>query len=144
MKRYRQSYLISGLLISIPCAFLVLVGIETMRLPHIMVWGGLLCLWWLAYYCLHKSTPGSFAFSFVLTNLCWWPLLIQTVRRVVFVVQNGGMDRADGYGSPLAFLMGAVFEQFFFLPLSLVIVFGVAALLRKRQGALSVDHQTDY
>lgn len=132
MERYRKAFLLNALVISIPCAFLVLVGIWTSNPPHILVWGGVLCLWWLAYFNLRKSRTGSFALSFTITTLVWLPLLVQTCRRIMFVIQNGGMERADGYGSPLAFLIGVTFEQFFFLPLSLVIIIGVKTLLEKR------------
>jgi hypothetical protein len=38
------------------------------------------------------------------------------------------MERADGFGSPLAFLIGLVGEQLFFLPLCFSILFGVLAI----------------
>jgi hypothetical protein len=43
-------------------------------------------------------------------------LLFQTGRRVVFIVQNGGMDRASGEGSPVAFLLGWMGEASLLLP----------------------------
>lgn len=36
--------------------------------------------------------------------------LFQSIRRIGFVIREGGMERADGYGSPLAFLIGVVGE----------------------------------
>ena len=34
--------------------------------------------------------------------------------RLEFIFINGGMEGPDGYGSPLAFLIGLIFEQTFF------------------------------
>ena len=39
-----------------------------------------------------------------------------TVGRVIFVFNNRGFERADGQGSPLAFLIGFAMEQLVFLP----------------------------
>ena len=50
---------------------------------------------------------------------------MQTARRIIFVIVNQGMDRADGGGSPLAFLLGLIGEQAFFLPLTFAMIFGV-------------------
>ena len=33
-------------------------------------------------------------------------------RRVVFMIQESGMERRDGYGSPMAFLLGMMTEMF--------------------------------
>ncbi len=52
--------------------------------------------------------------------------------RVAFVVRNGGMEGPDGYGSPLAFLIGLAFEQCAFtLPASGL----MWSLLRTRRAA---------
>ena len=37
--------------------------------------------------------------------------------RIAFIIRNGGMERSDGYGSPLAFLLGwAATTIIFFIP----------------------------
>jgi glucan phosphoethanolaminetransferase (alkaline phosphatase superfamily) len=33
-------------------------------------------------------------------------------RRIIFMIQEGGMERRDGYGSPMAFLLGMISEGF--------------------------------
>tara|TARA_B110000305_G_C19378460_1_gene608266 strand:+ start:473 stop:901 length:429 start_codon:yes stop_codon:yes gene_type:complete len=35
-------------------------------------------------------------------------------QRITFVLREGGMERADGYGSPLAFLLNIVYEAWCF------------------------------
>ena len=44
-------------------------------------------------------------------------------QRVAFVLREGGMERADGYGSPLAFLLNIVYEAWCFgLPAVLIAI----------------------
>jgi len=99
-----------------------------MSMIHLGFWGGMLAIWWGAYFYLRKGSKRAFWISFSLINLFWWPLLWQTGQRVVFIIENGGMERADGYGSPLAFLIGLVGEQLFFLPLCFSMFFGAMAI----------------
>ncbi len=69
----------------------------------------------------------------MLVNLFWWPLLAQTIMRIGFVIENGGMERADGFGSPLTFLLGLVGEQIFFVPLSVAMIAGAPAIRESRK-----------
>jgi hypothetical protein len=93
----------------------------------------MLLLWWCIYIYLRKYKVFSFWGSFILINLFWWPLLAQTIRRTLFVMENGGMERADGQGSPVAFLLGVVGEQIFFIPLSIALTAGVFAIKGKHK-----------
>lgn len=45
--------------------------------------------------------------SGTLMSLLW---LIQSYRRIEFIIREGGIERADGYGSPVAFLANMVIE----------------------------------
>ncbi len=70
-----------------------------------------------------------------MVNIFWLPLLYRTYERVAFIDKNGGFARVDdGYGSPLAFLIGMVFEQIFFIPLTLIFILGVFVLLSENKG----------
>jgi hypothetical protein len=53
--------------------------------------------------------------------LLWIPMCFQVVRRLVYWITIG-MEPTDGMGSPLAFLIGFVFESIIFLPLSLMLL----------------------
>lgn len=130
MKSYRMAFLISTILISLPSVFLVVVGVANLSVSHIVLWGGMLFLWWFAFRALRRGAKSSFGLTFILVNLFWWPLLARTVQRVLFVLENGGMDRVDGYGFPLAFLIGLAGEQAFFLPLTVSLFFGCTVLMR--------------
>ncbi|WP_165773592.1 hypothetical protein [Zooshikella ganghwensis] len=43
------------------------------------------------------------------------------------------MERLDGYGSPMAFFIGILIEQFFYVPITITLVFGLLALKRINQ-----------
>lgn len=60
-----------------------------------------------------KRIAGFFA---VALGLLW---SFQSVRRVIFVLTEGGMERSDGHGSPLAFILG-IAAEFFLLGLPAV------------------------
>ena len=128
MDRYKITFLFVSIMASVPSTFLFWVGMKNLSLSHLFFWGGMLMLWWCTYIYLRMDKKFSFWWSFLLINLFWWPLLAQTIRRILFVIENGGMDRADGYGSPMAFLLGLVGEQFFFIPLSIAITAGILTI----------------
>lgn len=95
---------------------------------------GILILWILGYKYLKSQKPYTFLVSFLMVNIFWLPLLYRTYERVAFIDENGGFEKADGYGSPLAFLIGMVFEQMFFIPLTLIFILGVFVLLSENKG----------
>ena len=131
MKAYKQSFLVSCIIVSIPVVFLTIVSIVNHEISTAMfIVSGVMCLWWFVYSCLSRSIKHSFTLSFVLTNVLLLPLVAQTIRRIVFIIVNGGMERADGYGSPMAFLLGVIFEMFYFLPLSFTEAFGILIILK--------------
>jgi len=90
-------------------------------------------LWVQTYNYLKKQTQKAFIVSFILVNILWLPLLYRTITRVLFMFENGGMERADGYGSPMAFLLGLIFEQIFFIPLTILVMSGLYFILLKRK-----------
>jgi len=125
MKKYRNSILALAILISPLAALFIYIGIKKVSITHLLFWGAVLVVSWGLYFYLLKDSLLSFWLSFALVNIVWWPLLLQTVRRIIFVIVNQGMERADGAGSPLAFLLGLVGEQIFFIPLTFAMIFGV-------------------
>jgi len=60
--------------------------------------------------------------SFACLLIPWVYFGHKTIRRIVFIIENGGMERADGYGSPVAFLIHAIFEQYIFIPATFFII----------------------
>jgi hypothetical protein len=50
------------------------------------------------------------------------------MRRLKFIAENGGMEPADGYGSPMPFLLGMLLELILFLPMATVVVVGLFCL----------------
>lgn len=128
MYKYRKSLFITALFISIYSLFLFGVGVMTLSFARLAFWGGMLVLWWGAYFSLRQDTKPVFWLSFSLVNLFWWPLLWQSVSRLLFVLENSSMERDGSPGSPMAFLIGMVVEQLFFLPLCFSIFFGVLVI----------------
>jgi hypothetical protein len=53
--------------------------------------------------------------------------------QIHFVIENGGMERADGDGSPLAFLIGLLGEQLVFVPACFVLLTGWFQVLTMRR-----------
>jgi len=89
-------------------------------------------IWILIYTYLKKQTHRAFILSYILVNILWIPILYRTINRILFIFENGGMERADGSGSPMAFLLGIIFEQIFFIPLTIVWIYGLYFILFKR------------
>jgi len=88
-------------------------------------------LWMQTYVYLKKQTQKAFIVSYMLVNILWIPLCYRTVTRILFILENGGMERADGAGSPMAFLLGLTFEQIFFIPLTILFIQGLFFILEK-------------
>jgi hypothetical protein len=78
--------------------------------------------WWIVAGQLRRSPSPTLAPALLLIALPWAAALTQSVRRVAFVMREGGMDKADGTGgSPMAFLLGVIFEVgFVFIPLTII------------------------
>ena len=130
MHKFQNSILIKTIVISMPSVFLLYIGATRTNIFHMMLGGGMLSLWWCAYFNISKESRWSFWLSFGLVNLFWWPLLWQTTRRILFIFENGGLDSSDGYGSPLVFLVGMTGEQLLFLLLCFSMLFGTMVIKR--------------
>jgi hypothetical protein len=63
----------------------------------------------------------------------WLPALAQTLRRL-YAILTATVERPDGTGSPLAFVMGLAIEQiFWFLPVSALLVYAVVFAHKHRR-----------
>lgn len=118
--------ILGSLIYFLAFGFLLVVGIANRTFPQIAFCiVALLCIAALAYRLwkekyLPKVVLGVIA---VFLGGLW---IFQTIRRIGFVLREGGMERADGYGSPLAFLLGVVGEGLILgLPAILLIVIAV-------------------
>jgi hypothetical protein len=77
--------------------------------------------WWGAGVGLLRGRPGAPWAALALTVLPLSLALAQTARRAAFIWRVGDLERADGYGSPLAFLLGMAVEQtVFVVPLTVL------------------------
>jgi len=133
-KSYLYSFGAFAVLTSLPAIFLFIVGIITFSITHLVFWGCVLAFIWLSFWAIKNNKPKSFFVTFSIVSAIWLLLLLRTIQRIQFVLVNGGMERADGAGSPLAFLIGVVYEQFFFIPACFVVFFGSWHLLNTMRG----------
>lgn len=130
MKSYVTSFKVAATIISLPCSFFLVVNLNNFNALGVVVFAGLLFLFWSLYWLLRTGKRFAFAVSYSVAVVLWLPLLYQTIKRINFVLENGGMERIDGQGSPLAFLLWLATEQFFFLPLSAVVIIGFMQWLK--------------
>ena len=128
-KNYLYSFALFAVLVSPLALFLISVGFKNLSFPHIAFWGGVLVLIWFAFFGLKNNKPKYLGGTFLIITPIWILLLLRTIQRVQFVIENGGMEKADGYGSPAAFLVGAAFEQILFIPTCFIVFFGTKHFL---------------
>ncbi len=77
--------------------------------------------WWVVGILLIRGVRGALTAALALIAVPWSLVVTQTVWRVEFIIREGGMERADGLGSPLAFLTGWIVElSFVFIPLTII------------------------
>ncbi len=131
MKWYKLSFSFFTAIFTIVFSFSLIVAIlnfNIIKFVFAIFW--LLPVWGLNLY---LKRDGKFAFetSFGFVAVLWSFFAFLEYKRVVFVIENGGMERADGYGSPLAFLINLFFESILFLPLNISLILGIYVLIKK-------------
>ena len=106
--------------------FLLLIGVLNGTAEQIMFCLlALLCLGALCYRLWKEKYLPKIAL-WVLAALLGSLWIFQSIRRIEFVIKEGGMERADGYGSPLAFLIGVVGEALIFgLPAAFLVIIAI-------------------
>jgi len=119
-------------IIQVLLAFGFFLSIVNLAWARAMLSALLMVAVWGLFEGVRRHVPTAFRISLALATLLWLYLLFVTVRRVGFVLEHGGMERADGYGSPMAFLLGVFFEQLLFLPLCIVVLRGWRRALPRR------------
>ncbi|PLX41752.1 MAG: hypothetical protein C0609_10895 [Deltaproteobacteria bacterium] len=131
INKYKNDYMICTAVISIPAVLLTFTGILFANVVMLLFGAALLLLWWGVYYLLYTDRKLSIPISLILLFIFWLPVFIQTIRRVSFIYQNGGFERADGYGSPLLFLINFTMELLFFIPITMTLTRFVIYRFRK-------------
>jgi len=131
---YRYSYFAFTLIATLPVLFLFGVGVYNASFPHLALWASVLLLLYISFRGIKSGNKKYFWPTFLVVGLLWFVLFLRTIQRVLFVIEHQGFERADGYGSPLAFIIGFVLEQFFFLPAFVVVIFGFKTIFQLRQG----------
>lgn len=129
---FRRGYLWWGALPMLLTVLMVARG----QNPGFYLW--LTAVWWLVGLTLVLNSSAGFYTALAMVGSLWLLGSYLTVRRILFVIENQGMERADGLGSPAAFLIGLIFEQcFLFVPMSILLGLGIAAIRTKRSQAMA-------
>jgi hypothetical protein len=127
MDRYRKAFFVLALVVSLPW-FLSLI-FSIVKLTGVGIVGSFLIAWWGLYFYLGTESKTAFWFSFVLVNLYWWPLLVRSVRRIIYVIKNDNINLVYGYGEPLPFFNRSVYETILLVLLAITFIFGVAVIV---------------
>ena len=131
MKTYFKTYKYSTYYMLFFSLFFGFFALAVHKPINILIFTLYFFLWFQTYTYLKKQTQKAFILSYILVNILWLPLCYRTITRILFIFENGGMERADGSGSPMAFLLGLTFEQIFFIPLTILFVQGLLIILLK-------------
>lgn len=129
MDKYRKAFFVSALVVSLPLALPLIDNIITPRFTGVGIVGSFLITWWGMYFYLRTESKTAFWFSFVLINLNFWPLLVRSVRRIIYGIKNDNINLVYGYGEPSTFLYHAVYETIFLVLLTITFLFGVAVIV---------------
>ncbi|MFN2567135.1 MAG: hypothetical protein ABR499_19225 [Gemmatimonadaceae bacterium] len=125
----------------LPTFFAVLsLGSGPVRRGELLL-GAFVLAWWLVAILLIRGVLSAILPALALVAVPWSFGAAQTTRRVAFIIREGGMERADGYGSPALFLINWVMELSLLLaPLTLIAVSLGRALWRGtfRRGDLTL------
>lgn len=98
-----------------------------------------LAITWLGCMFSTKNNP---AYASLCAFAVCLPLFYRMGERVIFILENGGMEDKDGYGSPLAFIVGMFFEGIMLAPYLILAIMG-AVLWRKMYTASRLTSDCD-
>ncbi len=92
------------------------------RGPEVIL-GAFVVAWWLVGILLVRGIRVAVVPALGLIAMPWYLAVSQTVERIAFICREGGMERRDGLGSPMLFLMNWTLElAVVFLPLTLIAI----------------------
>jgi hypothetical protein len=113
--------------------FYAILGLSSGPLrPAEVVLGAFVLAWWLVWALLIRGVMKAVIPAIALIAIPWSFAAVQSLRRVGFIIREGGMERADGYGSPALFLFNWLTElSVFLIPLTLI----AARLVTARRGS---------
>lgn len=128
MKAYKYSYRAIAAIITLFGLWFVFVGLASGNLVQTGICVLVCFLLWFGAFKAGKGNKRDIAISSAIPALISLPIVYRLFQRAIFVSENGGMERVDGYGSPLAFIIGLSFELVLFLPLLCLFLAGLRYL----------------
>ena len=124
--------LVICLLLTFPCPIAILYARSDRDLLMAATPAALLCLIWAVFRGVQIGRRDALLVSVVVTGIASGLLLLHLAGRSLFVIQNNSMEGPDGFGSPLAFMIGLVSELFLFILFAATTWFGVGSLRKTR------------
>ena len=130
MKTYKFTYRVIAIIFTLLLLWLVVVGFASQNYLQVGI-SLLICfLLWIGALKAGKDNIRDLLISCSIPAVISLPIAYRLFERVYFISTNGGMERADGYGSPLAFLIGLSFELVLFIPMVCLFLVGLRYLIR--------------
>ena len=133
MKLYKVIYWVFTVLLTLPLAYLLIMNIITVNLISATGILVVLAVIWLG---CRFATKNNSLYACLCALVICFPLLYRLGERFFFIQLNGGMEGKDGFGSPLAFLIGMFFEGVLFVPFLILAIYG-AILWRKKSPSVA-------
>lgn len=100
IKTYKYLYRIIATIITPPCLWLVFVGLASGNLVQAGVIALVCFLFIFGAIKAGRGNRRDIATSSAISVLIALPIAYKLYQRAVFAYANGGMEQADGYGSP--------------------------------------------
>lgn len=131
MRAYMYSYIAVTVIFTLVLSRLAYVGFASNNniLMGIALLVGILL--WVGALRAGKDNSRDLIISSSIPALLSLSIIYRLFQRARFISENGGMERADGYGSPLAFLINLVIESALLAPLICLFIVGLYFYIRR-------------
>lgn len=130
MKAYEYSYKAIAWVITLFGTLLFLVGLANGNILQAIGSVFVCALIWYRAFKAGKDNKKDIVISSAIPALISLLIVYRLFQRAIFVIENGGMESAIGFGSPLAFLVGLSFELVLFIPLLCLFLVGLFSIVR--------------
>ncbi|WP_028876650.1 hypothetical protein [Teredinibacter turnerae] len=132
MKAYGIIYTVLSVILTILLAWMMVTGILNLNIIQTIVALLITIILWAGAISAGKNTQYKLILSVIVNAILCILFLYRLITRILFVQKYGEMEDPDGYGSPLAFLIGLAIELSFFIPLFVLFIYGVILTIMEK------------